>query len=168
MVISMFSQRYPAQIGKYAQKRSPRFDSFQFTRTSSKCFAGTLLVDLMKSVVQCDKTMILRHQCLSVALPRLRWFRRAVLSKLGGQRLKLLRCYLFAIRRGCLRRTPSAPLALIWQWVKTNGIFFGVGAPPILVQFRGDWDVHWGYGILTHGHIQCRLGQARQCLALAA
>ena len=29
-----------------------------------------------------------------------------------------------------------------------------VGAPPILVYFRGDWDVHWGYRllILTHGH----------------
>ena len=30
---------------------------------------------------------------------------------------------------------------------------FGVGAPPILVYFSGDWDVHWGYGILTHGHM---------------
>ena len=28
---------------------------------------------------------------------------------------------------------------------------FGVGAPPILVYFNGDWDVH--YGSLTHGHI---------------
>ena len=25
---------------------------------------------------------------------------------------------------------------------------FGVGAPPILVYFSGDWDVRWGYGIL--------------------
>ena len=31
---------------------------------------------------------------------------------------------------------------------------FGVGAPPILeLILVGDWDVHWGYGILTHGHI---------------
>ena len=30
---------------------------------------------------------------------------------------------------------------------------FGVGAPPILVYFSGDWDVHWGHGILTHGHM---------------
>ena len=30
---------------------------------------------------------------------------------------------------------------------------FGVGAPPILVYFSGDWDVHWGYGLLTHGHM---------------
>ena len=30
---------------------------------------------------------------------------------------------------------------------------FLVGAPPILVYFSGDWDVHWGYGLLTHGHI---------------
>ena len=28
---------------------------------------------------------------------------------------------------------------------------FGVGAPPILVYFSGDWDVHWGHGLLTHG-----------------
>ena len=30
---------------------------------------------------------------------------------------------------------------------------FGVGAPPILDYFSGDWDVHWGYRLLTHGHI---------------
>ena len=29
----------------------------------------------------------------------------------------------------------------------------GVGAPPILVYFSGDWDVHWEYGVLTHGHV---------------
>ena len=33
------------------------------------------------------------------------------------------------------------------------GSHFGVGALPILVHFSGDRDVHWGYGILTHGHI---------------
>ena len=32
------------------------------------------------------------------------------------------------------------------------GSHFGVGAPPILVNFSGDGDVHWGYEILTHGH----------------
>ena len=31
---------------------------------------------------------------------------------------------------------------------------FGVGAPPSLVHFSGDWDVHWGYFFfLTHGHV---------------
>ena len=30
---------------------------------------------------------------------------------------------------------------------------FGAGAPPILVYFSEDWDVYWGYGLLTHGHI---------------
>ena len=28
---------------------------------------------------------------------------------------------------------------------------FGVGVPPISVYSSEDWDVHWGYGILTHG-----------------
>ena len=41
----------------------------------------------------------------------------------------------------------------IWLWVKTNGIpFWLVG--EFTTYFRtylsGDWDVHWGYGILTH------------------
>ena len=35
--------------------------------------------------------------------------------------------------------------------VRTNGIPFGVGAPPILVYFSSDWDVH---GLLTHGHME--------------
>ena len=30
---------------------------------------------------------------------------------------------------------------------------FWEGAPPILVYFSGDWDVHVGYGVLTHGQI---------------
>ena len=34
---------------------------------------------------------------------------------------------------------------------KPIGTPFGEGAPPILVYFSGDWDVHRGYGILTHG-----------------
>ena len=39
----------------------------------------------------------------------------------------------------------------MWLWVKTNGIFGGAGAPPILVgigMFTGG--TNW---ILTHGHI---------------
>ena len=35
----------------------------------------------------------------------------------------------------------------------TIGSHFGVGAPPILVYFSGDWDVHWRNGTLTHGHM---------------
>ena len=37
--------------------------------------------------------------------------------------------------------------------VQNQWYHFGIGAPPILVYFTGDWDVHWGYGVLTHGHI---------------
>ena len=33
------------------------------------------------------------------------------------------------------------------------GSLFGVGATPILVDFSGDWDVHRGYGVLTHSHV---------------
>ena len=42
-------------------------------------------------------------------------------------------------------------MILIGCGSKPMGSHFGVGAPPILVYFSGDWDVHWGYGILTHG-----------------
>ena len=36
---------------------------------------------------------------------------------------------------------------------KPMGSHFGVGAPPLLVYFSKDWDVHWGYGVLTHGQV---------------
>ena len=45
-----------------------------------------------------------------------------------------------------------------YQWYH-----FGVGTPPILVDFIGDWDVHWGYGMphdcpLEDGtHLDCPL-----------
>ena len=32
-------------------------------------------------------------------------------------------------------------------------VYFGVGAPPILGYLSGDWHVHWGYGLLTHGQL---------------
>ena len=38
---------------------------------------------------------------------------------------------------------------------------FGVGAPPILVYFSRDWDVDWGYGILTHGHLAVEVFSVR-------
>ena len=38
-------------------------------------------------------------------------------------------------------------VAFIWLWVKNQWYHFGVGAPPILVYFSGDWDVHWGYNL---------------------
>ena len=31
---------------------------------------------------------------------------------------------------------------------------------PILVYFSGDSDVHWGYGLLTHGHFLLNVGCA--------
>ena len=40
--------------------------------------------------------------------------------------------------------------------------YFGVGAPPILVYFNGDWDVHWGCGILTHGQVTTRQNQHQE------
>ena len=41
--------------------------------------------------------------------------------------------------------------------VQNQWYHFGVGAPPILVYLSGDWDVHWGYGVLTHGHLTCQI-----------
>ena len=34
--------------------------------------------------------------------------------------------------------------------IQNQWYHFGIGAPPILVFFSGDWDVHWGYLVLTH------------------
>ena len=37
--------------------------------------------------------------------------------------------------------------------VQSHWHHFGIGALPILAYFGGDWDVHWGYRVLTHGHM---------------
>ena len=33
---------------------------------------------------------------------------------------------------------------------------FGLGAPPLLIYFSGDWDVHWGYSLLSHSHFAAK------------
>ena len=44
--------------------------------------------------------------------------------------------------------------------VKTNGIPFWDWCTTHFGQFFGDWDVHWGYGLLTHGRSKgCCIGE---------
>ena len=50
----------------------------------------------------------------------------------------------FDIAQGC---------SLAFSFGTHRWYHFGVGAPPILVYVSGDWDVHWGLGLLTHGQI---------------
>ena len=52
---------------------------------------------------------------------------------------------------GALPRTKVITMSMPcnWLWLSKPMVPFGVGAPPILVYFSGDWDVHWKYGILT-------------------
>ena len=60
-----------------------------------------------------------------------------------------------------LRRNKCSNMAMVQnQWYH-----FGIGAPPILVYFRRDWDAHRGYGVLTHGHMfwRWRIGQGQRC-----
>ena len=54
--------------------------------------------------------------------------------------------------QGCTFMPPLAIRSNILQWslanlamVQNQWYHFGIGAPPILVHFSGDWDVHWGY-----------------------
>ena len=37
------------------------------------------------------------------------------------------------------------------------GSHFRVGAPPMVVYFSGGWEVHSGYGVLTHSHMKGKL-----------
>ena len=55
---------------------------------------------------------------------------------------------------GCLKATDLYRINT-WLWVKTNGIPFWAFrcTTHFRTYFSGDWDVHWGYRILTHGHI---------------
>ena len=40
----------------------------------------------------------------------------------------------------------------LW-WSKPMGSHFGGAPPHFRTYFRGDWDVYWGCGLLTHGRI---------------
>ena len=46
--------------------------------------------------------------------------------------------------------------------VQQQWYHFVVSAPPSLV-YSGDWDVHWGYGVLTHTHFYPRQVQQLLC-----
>ena len=62
--------------------------------------------------------------------------------------------YDLSLRGKRLSFVTAPPLMALHLSVGQNQWYhLEVGAPPILVQFSGDWDVHWGYGLLTHGHI---------------
>ena len=54
------------------------------------------------------------------------------------------------------QREPNRKLA--WSWVKTHGIPFldREFTTHFRTYFSGDWDVHWGYGILTHSRVGSR------------
>ena len=57
---------------------------------------------------------------------------------------------------GALRRCPHVVFSFACEYMgvgQHQWYRVGVGAPPILVYFSGDWDVHWGYRALTHSHI---------------
>ena len=41
----------------------------------------------------------------------------------------------------------------MWLWVKTNGTLWGFRCTAHFSLFYWVGDVHWGYGILTHGHV---------------
>ena len=58
------------------------------------------------------------------------------------------------------RAAPSPPPELSFHMAvgQNQWYHFGVGAPPMLVYFSRDWDVHWGYGILNHGRMLAGIG----------
>ena len=47
------------------------------------------------------------------------------------------------------RISEDAPM---WPWVNPNGIPFWGRCTHFRTYLSGVWDVHWGYGVLTHSH----------------
>ena len=59
-------------------------------------------------------------------------------------------------KRGAERRAGVRSPRRVWPWwSKPMVSHFGVGVftTHFRPYFSGDWDVHWGYGLLTHGHM---------------
>ena len=68
---------------------------------------------------------------------------QALRSSLRQLILRVTQVFSFCVE--CHRFIMDNYAFVKWLWVKAT--IFGVGAPPILVYFSGDWDVHWGYDL---------------------
>ena len=46
-------------------------------------------------------------------------------------------------------------MAVVVKTVVVDPILVGIGefTAHVRTDFSGNWDVHWGYGVLTHGHM---------------
>ena len=66
---------------------------------------------------------------------------------------------LHELKNGSLAPTCEATAAgpcpqVIWRWSKPISPFWDRCTTHFRTDFSGDWDVHWGYGVLTHGHLK--------------
>ena len=58
------------------------------------------------------------------------------------------------VLQGPAIRSSSIRFGLHVAMVQYQWQHFRIGAPPILEPILGgDWDVHWGYGVLIHGRV---------------
>ena len=53
-----------------------------------------------------------------------------------------------------VRESNASFRVVVPMVVKAKDPIFGWVNSHFRTYFSGDWDVHWGYGILTHGHFQ--------------
>ena len=64
--------------------------------------------------------------------------------------------------------THAEWLTLTWLWVKTDEIpFWGRCTSHFRTYFSGDWDIHCGYGLLTHGTSQGAKRRANPVVSFA-
>ena len=95
------------------------------------------------------------HQTAGVLVLRGPWWCRVFSARADAEDAMRRRCLRLAVVAPPPPSPPpvkAIPTPLASQMGGGCGSHFGVGAPPILVYLGGEWDVHWGYGILTHGH----------------
>ena len=68
------------------------------------------------------------------------------------------------VRRGAPLRLLQLSTRLLrrhmWPWFKTTGTIWDRCTTHFY--FSGEWDVHWGYGVLTHGHMLAMLKDRSQ------
>ena len=77
--------------------------------------------------------------------------RRAVRVELGGA--WALRQSFPSANMDMGAKTSGIPFWLVGTICTTHFSLFLVGIGMFTGGTSGDWDVHWGYGILTHGHV---------------
>ena len=135
--------------------QSLRALTHSFLHTDSTLVSGMAALELLKRVRLAERLVMMRDlkgRAGAGQVSSCHAFVQALVfeREIGGSAVLLSSCS----KSGQLLMRAFRPDCQTLLAVGQNQWYhFGIGALPILVYSSGDWDVHWRYAVLTHGHL---------------